>query len=371
VKLWWAASFAVILSAQDFRLVLAARGVEKPTDIQSAGDGSRRLFLVQQDGLVRILRNGTLLPAPFLDIRGKTRGEGESGLLAIAFPPGYASKQRFYVNYTNLDGATVIAMYRASANPDIADPQETVLVTIPQPYENHNGGCIRFGPDGYLYIGMGDGGAGGDPHDFSQSPASLLGKMLRLDVESEPGTVRIPANNPFRDTEAARPEIWALGLRNPWRFSFDRVTGDLWMGDVGQETWEEVNFQPASSTGGENYGWNPMEGAHCYLQNCKTEGFVPPAAEYHHEAAEGGCSVTGGVVYRGKLAPQLPGLYLYGDYCSGLLWGATRDGEGWRTRLLMRTGFNITAFGEDEDGEVYVSDAATGSIYRIEAPIPE
>ncbi len=348
-------------------MVRVAEGIEKPTDIQHAGDGSGRLFVVQQEGLVRILRNGAVLREAFLDIRSKTRGEGESGLLGVAFPPDFATRQRLYANYTNLDGNTVIAQYRVSNNPDIADADsEVVLMTMAQPYENHNGGQIRFGPDGYLYVGMGDGGAGGDPHGYSQSPTSLLGKMLRIDVESEPGTVRIPADNPFRETPGTRPEIWALGLRNPWRFSFDRSTGDLWIGDVGQETWEEVDFQPAASRGGENYGWNLMEGAHCYLENCDPAGLALPVAEYNHEGADGGCSVTGGFVYRGRMSPDLRGVYLYGDYCSGMIWGVSRDESGWNNRRLAASGFNITTFGEDEEGEIHVADAATGTIHRIE-----
>ncbi len=341
-----------------------ASGIEAPTDIQNAGDGSGRLFFIQQNGIVRIFRNGALVLQPFLDIRGKTSSGGERGLLGLAFPTGFAQKQRFYVNYTDLNGDTVIAQYRMSANPDVADAStEIVLLRIAQPFANHNGGQLRFGPDGYLYIGMGDGGSGGDPRGNGQNRATLLGKMLRIDVEGDPGQVRIPADNPFVNTAGTRPEIWALGLRNPWRFSFDRATGDLWIADVGQNTYEEIDFQPASSPGGENYGWNRMEGMHCFQDGCNPQGLTLPVAEYDHSQ---GCSVTGGFVYRGSLSPALRGTYIYGDYCSGRIWGVEREGIAWGNRTLLASGFSITTFGEDETGEIYVADAANGAIHRIE-----
>src|SRR5262245_43759041 len=229
--------------AQSVRLTQIASGISAPTDIQSANDGTGRLFLVQQNGIVRIHRNGALVSAPFLDIRGKTTGSGERGLLGLAFPPGFAQKQRFYVDYTNPAGDIVIAMYRLGSNRDVADAgSETILLTITHPqFSNHNGGQIRFGPDGYLYIGVGDGGSANDPPGNAQNRNVLLGKLLRIDVESDPGRVRIPSDNPFANQAGARGEIWAYGLRNPWRFSFDRSTGDLWIGDVGQDTWEEID----------------------------------------------------------------------------------------------------------------------------------
>src|SRR6266852_1982948 len=239
-----------VLAAQepDLRAVQIAGGITAPTDIQNAGDGSGRLFIVEQAGLIRILRNGSLLSQPFLDIRNRTKIDSERGLLGLAFPPGFAQKQRFYVNYNDLNGDTVVAMYRVSANLDLADAaSETILLPIRQPFPNHNGGQVRFGPDGYLYIGMGDGGGAGDPNGNGQNSASLLGKLLRIDVESEPGHYRVPLDNPFINTSGARPEIWALGLRNPWRFSFDRANSDLYIADVGQDTWEEVDYAPASS----------------------------------------------------------------------------------------------------------------------------
>jgi uncharacterized protein (TIGR03437 family) len=351
--------------AQELRTTQVASGISAPTDIQSANDGTDRLFLAQQNGIVRILRGGAIVSQPFLDLRSKTTGTGERGLLGLAFPPGFAQTQRFYVHYTDLRGDTTLALYRVSSDPDVADAaSEAVLLKVTQPFSNHNGGQIGFGPDGYLYFALGDGGSGGDPQGHGQNRNSLLGKILRLDVESEPGAVRIPPGNPFVNVSGARPEIWAFGLRNPWRFAFDRDTGDLWIADVGQNTYEEVNFQPASSRGGENYGWNRMEGAHCYTANCNRQGLTLPVAEYTH--AQGGCSVTGGHVYRGRLSPGLRGIYLYGDLCSGRIWGIERQGDGWANRLLLTSGFTITTFGQDEAGEVYVANANTGTIHRIE-----
>ena len=353
-----------VSSAQEIRTVQVAAGVPRATDIQNAGDRSGRLFLVQQNGVIRILKDGTLLPEPFLDIRAKTTGVDERGLLGLAFSPAFATTGRFYVNYTNLSGHTVIALYRVSNNPDRADAaSETIVLTINQPFANHNGGGLAFGPDGYLYIGMGDGGSGGDPQGNGQRRDTLLGKMLRIDVESDPGRVRIPPTNPFVDTAGVRPEIWATGLRNPWRFAFDRATGDLWIADVGQDNWEEINFQPASSQGGENYGWATMEGKHCFRGTCSTAGLVQPVAEYSHNQD---CSVTGGYVYRGGLYPNLRGMYLYGDFCTGRIWGVTRAGDGWSSRLLLDTPFNITTFGVDESGEMYVAHASGDTIHRIE-----
>ncbi|HEV8145788.1 MAG TPA: PQQ-dependent sugar dehydrogenase, partial [Bryobacteraceae bacterium] len=306
---------------------------------------------------------GTLVDTPFLDIRSKTRAEGERGLLGLAFPPGFAQSQRFYVNYTDLNGNTVIAQYRVSANADVATASsEIILLPINQPFPNHNGGQLRFGPDGYLYIGMGDGGSAGDPRGNGQNAGVLLGKLLRVDVESDPGRVRIPPDNPFANRPGMRGEIWALGLRNPWRFTFDRATKDLWIADVGQDKYEEIDFQPASSRGGENYGWNPMEGLHCYVAGCNPAGLTLPVFEYPHTPE---CSVTGGFVYRGRGSPGLRGLYLYGDLCSGKIWGLERQGGNWVNRLLLSSGFSITTFGEDEAGEMYVANANNSTVYRI------
>jgi uncharacterized protein (TIGR03437 family) len=362
--LWAILGVATPVLAQEIRFVQAASGISAPTDIKNAGDGSGRLFFVQQNGVIRILRDGAVLTTPFLDIRGKTRADGERGLLGLAFPPGFAAKQRFYVNYTDLNGDTTIAQYRVTSNADVADAaSEVVLLKIAQPFANHNGGGMQFGPDGLLYIGMGDGGSGGDPQGNGQNRNTLLGKLLRIDVESDPGRVQVPPGNPYAGTAGARGEIWAIGLRNPWRFSFDRATGDLWIADVGQETYEEVNFQPASSRGGENYGWNRMEGMHCYRPNCDQSGLTLPVAEYSHTD---GCSVTGGFVYRGAASPGLRGTYLYGDYCSGKVWVVERNGTAFASRQIASPGFGITTFGEDEAGEIYVSNASNGTIHRIE-----
>uniref|UniRef100_Q024X4 Glucose/sorbosone dehydrogenase-like protein n=1 Tax=Solibacter usitatus (strain Ellin6076) TaxID=234267 RepID=Q024X4_SOLUE len=364
-----AALLACVMSAgaQEIRTTQIASGIAAPTDIQDPKDGSGRLFFVQQNGVVRIFRGGAVSSRPFLDISGKTRADGERGLLGLAFPPGFAQKQRFYVDYTDLNGDTTIARYQVSTDREAADgASEVVLLKIAQPFANHNGGQIRFGGDGYLYIGMGDGGSAGDPMGNGQNLGALLGKMLRIDVESDPGNVRIPPDNPFVNAAGARPEIWAYGLRNPWRYSFDRASGDLWIADVGQDAYEEVDFQAASSRGGENYGWNRMEGMHCYPANCSMQGLTLPVAEYPHSQ---GCSVSGGFVYRGRSSPGLRGIYLYGDYCSGRIWGTERQGTTWLTRQLLASNFGITTFGEDEAGEVYVANATDGTIHHIEGSL--
>jgi uncharacterized protein (TIGR03437 family) len=351
--------------AQEIRTVQVATGIAGPTDIQDAGDGSGRLFVVQQSGMIRVLKNGIVSPTPFLDIHTKITSDGERGLLGLAFPPGFAQKQRFYVDYTDVNGNTVIAQYRVTANADVADPaSEIALLHITQPFANHNGGQVRFGPDGYLYIAMGDGGSGGDPMGNGQNLNALLGKLLRIDVESTSGQVGIPPDNPFVNQAGARGEIWAYGLRNPWRFSFDRATRDLWIADVGQDTYEEVDLQPAASHGGENYGWNRMEGFHCFTAGCSMQGITLPVAEYTH--AGGACSITGGFRYRGNLSPGLRGTYIYADYCTGRISGLEWTGSAWASRLLLATNFGITTFGEDAAGEVYTGDSKTGIIYRIE-----
>ena len=344
-------------------LNLIAGGFAQPVYITHAGDGSGRLFIVEQGGTIRIIRNGAILPAPFLDISGLVTAGGEQGLLGLAFPPGYAGRGSFYVDYTDRNGIgnTEIARVGLSANPDVADPASIrQLLTIVQPFANHNGGQLVFGPDALLYIGMGDGGSGGDPFGNSQSLNTLLGKILRLDVLSGAATYAIPAGNPFGN------EIWAYGVRNPWRFSFDRTTGDFYLGDVGQDTVEEVDFQPAGIGAGANYGWNLMEGTHCYgSPTCSSAGLVLPVAEYLH--GSGDCAVTGGYVYRVSLA-ALRGIYLYGDYCSGRIWGLRRNGAVWENQLLADTPYSISTFGEDEAGEVYVADHTSGNIYRIGVP---
>ncbi|WP_221249107.1 PQQ-dependent sugar dehydrogenase [Desulfuromonas versatilis] len=346
----------------------AASGVAAPTSIGHAGDGSGRLFVTEQGGRVRVLRDGVLLPVAFLDIADRVLAGGERGLLGLAFPPGFAQKGYFYVNYTRAgDGATVVSRFFLSADPDLALPgSEQILLSVPQPFSNHNGGQLAFGPDGFLYIGLGDGGSGGDPLGNGQNLGELLGKLLRLDVESGAAPYGIPAGNPFALDPAARDEIWASGLRNPWRFSFDRLTGDLFVADVGQERWEEINFQEVASPGGANFGWNVLEGPDCFspAAGCVAPARnVAPVAAYGHDL---GCSVTGGYVYRGPGNPDLQGIYLYGDFCSGRIWGLRPVGGGWANQLLVDSAFSISAFGEDEAGRVYLADYAAGEIFRID-----
>jgi len=346
-------------------LIPYASGFAQPVQVTSAGDGSGTLYLVEQGGRIRAIRNGIPDPSPFLDISGRVLSGGERGLLGLAFAPGYAANGRFYVDYTRTpDGATVVARFLASGSPRVADPSsEEVLLVVPQPFPNHNGGQIAFGPDGYLYVGMGDGGSGGDPGNNAQNPAALLGKMLRIDVESGAVPYAVPPSNPFVGSAGFRGEIWALGLRNPWRFSFDRATGDLFLGDVGQSSFEEIDFQPAGSPGGENYGWNVLEGNHCFLgAGCDATGMTPPVAEYDHSL---GCSVTGGAVYRGSAHPAFAGIYFYGDYCSGRIFGLVREGSAWRSEPLLTAPISISSFGEDDSGDLYVIDYGGGAVYRV------
>jgi glucose/arabinose dehydrogenase len=343
-------------------------GFQNPTDIVSAKDGSNRLYVLEQAGTIRTVDNGTLQTSPFLDISDRVKSGGEEGLLSLAFPPNYANKRQFYVYYTNKNSDIVISRFRLQAGTNQADANsETVLLTIPHPnFTNHNGGKLAFGPDGYLYISVGDGGGAGDPNNNAQNPASLLGKVLRVDVES-PGvaTYTIPATNPFlANADPAnryRDEIWALGLRNPWRISFDRQTGDLYIADVGQNQREEVNFQPANSSGGENYGWKIFEGTQRYSDG-NVSGLVAPLAEYSHSE---GISVTGGYVYRGSEFPTLQGTYFYGDFANGKIWGVRRTGGTVENKLLLDSPYGISTFGEDEQGNLYVADYFNGDIYKI------
>ncbi len=354
-------------------LTRIASGLDRPVLVTNAGDGSGRLFVVEQTGRIWIIQNGEFLEPPFLDLSSavtRIDGYSEQGLLGLAFHPAYAENGRFFVNYTDRSGNTVVAEYAASAvDPNVADPQSgRQLLSVEQPYSNHNGGMMAFGPDGYLYIAFGDGGSGGDPYANGQNPWTLLGSILRLDVDSEPDAGKgyaVPEDNPFVAGGRGAPEIWAWGLRNPWRFSFDRATGDLYIADVGQNQWEEVNFQAADSPGGENYGWNLYEATHPYSGGEAPADMVLPVAEYSH--SEGGCSISGGYVYRGQTIPDLQGAYFYGDWCTGNIWSLYRDEAGaWQSGLFMRQpGKLISAFGEDEAGELYVVDY-NGSIWRFD-----
>ncbi len=334
------------------------------TYLTHAGDD--RLFLVEKRGTVLIIENGELLATPFLDIVSLVHSGGsEQGLLSIAFDPDYAATGEFYVYYTDRagDGDNVVARYQVTDDPNAADHQSgEILLTIDDPARNHNGGQLQFGKDGYLYIGTGDGGSAGDPWDNAENPASLLGKMLRIDVR-EQEMYAIPADNPFAENSAFRPEIWAYGLRNPWRFSFDRVTGDLYIGDVGQNQFEEINFQFADSPGGENYGWNMSEGFSCYeTPNCDLSAVTLPSFVYPHSQ---GCSVTGGYVYRGAAFPAMQGVYFFADYCNGVVWGMQGAETGTPTvEMLLNTGVNIASFGEDMQGELYILDLS-GIVYRL------
>jgi glucose/arabinose dehydrogenase len=327
------------------------------------------MFVVEKVGRIQMIEDGQVQSIPFLDITDRVGSSAnEQGLLSVAFPADFETSGLFYVNYTDRRGDTIVARYRLrEGDPPQGDPtSEQKIVEIAQPAGNHNGGQIQFGPDGYLYIGTGDGGRSGDPWGNAQNPNVLLGKMLRLDVTGA-DTYRVPDDNPFVGWSDVRPEIWALGLRNPWRFSFDRETGDLYIADVGQNIYEEVDFQPAHSKGGENYGWDLMEGNHCFGQpsGCDSNGLIPATVEYDHGL---GCSITGGYVYRGTLYSQLTGVYFYGDFCSGRIWGLRREPSGeWRDALLLDTEASISSFGQDARGELYLLDYRDGTIYHLVA----
>lgn len=338
-------------------------GLSLPVSIKNAGDGSGNIFIVEQGGRVRIYDGTQLLPDAFLDINTLVSNGREQGLLDIAFHPDYVNNGFFFIHYTDTQGDTVIAWYsRSAANPLVADPNSAVpILALPQPRANHNGGQMQFGLDGFLYIALGDGGNSGPAQDLNQ----LLGKILRIDIDNG-SPYAIPADNPFVGVAGIRPEIWAYGLRNPWRMSFDRATGDLLIADVGQNRFEEINFQAAASPGGENYGWPFMEGNSCFQpsSNCNDGSLTLPILEYTHAA--GNCSITGGYRYRGSTFPQLNGVYFHGDVCSGRIWGGDTDINGsWDSRILLDTTFSITTFGEDESGEVYMAAHGAGILFRI------
>jgi len=356
------ASSQTAVEADQIQLEPVVSGLSNPVFVTDAHDGTNRLFIVEQDGRLKVLQPGSDTAQVFLDLTSKVLFGGERGLLGLAFHPDFKNNRRFFVDYTRQpDGATIIAEYRVSqANPNVADATETILLMIPQPFPNHNGGMVTFGPDGFLYIGMGDGGSSNDPGNRAQDINNLLGKILRIDVDHSNGAVPYssPASNPFVG-RAGLDEIFAFGLRNPWRFSFDRLTGDLYVADVGQNTWEEIDVV----TAGANYGWRIAEGNHCNQAIgggvCSMAGFIPPIAEYGHTG--GRCSITGGYVYRGSKGTFLSGTYLYADYCSGEIFTlATGGGQS----LLLDSGMNISSFGEDESGEIYVVGLG-GTIQRF------
>jgi glucose/arabinose dehydrogenase len=359
---------------------LVKSGFSSPVLVTNAGDGSGRLFVVEQTGRIRILKGGTLLATPFLDLHTAITCCGERGLLGLAFHPSYPKVPYFYVNFTDTHGNTAIDRFTVSSNPDVANRQSGFRVlTITQPYANHNGGDIAFGRDGYLYIGMGDGGSAGDPGNRAQSLSSLLGKMLRIDVNHRTSTRNYvsPATNPYVG-KTGLDEIWARGLRNPWRWSFDRATGNLWIGDVGQDRYEEVDRSLVSGSTpagrGLNYGWRVLEARACYnpSSGCSTSGKTMPLIAYAHTSTgTDNCAVTGGYVYRGTAYPVLVGGYVYGDYCSGRIWVVSAGASSPATGTLVRSDtasphLAISSFGESESGELYVCDL-NGAVYRITA----
>ena len=386
-----------------------ADGLQAPVYLTHAGDGSGRLFVLESPGRIRIVQHGMVLAEPFLDISDRVlspaslpTASGEQGLLGLAFPPGYKQKHYFYAYYTRLDGDGVLARFCVSHDPNRAEAgiEQVILLLEHSAFPEHNAGQLAFGPDGYLYLGSGDGGGAGDPLNSAQDANSLLGKILRIDVEGHNGQpggefcetggptgaalspYRIPVDNPFAHSPTGRPEIWALGLRNPWRFSFDRLTGDLYITDVGQASREEVDYQPARFAGGANYGWNILEGSRCFAsspdsatqagQNCQADSdYVLPIMEYEHGTDEvNGCAITGGYVYRGAEFPALAGIYFYADFCQGKIWGLRHRNGDWENQLLLDTALNISSFGEDEAGELYLTHLGSGiemdgAIYRL------
>lgn len=375
------------LSKVRLQLTLVVSGLDQPLFVTGAGDGAGRLFVCEKGGVLKVSAADGSNPSVFLDLSARVSTDSERGLLGLAFAPDYKTTGRFYVNYTDVSGTTVISRFRVSADPSKADPDtEEELLRIEQPYANHNGGCIQFGPDKMLWIGMGDGGSGGDPQGNGQNRDVLLGKLLRIDVgeSGKPANGEpygIPEDNPFAnptdEATAGQPEIWALGMRNPWRFSFDAKTGDLWIGDVGQSAWEEIDFVPAKTVkapgAGLNFGWNTFEGTHSYPEGTSvtvdTSRFAMPVVEYDRAAGQ---SVTGGVVVRDPAYPGLEGVYLYGDYGSGRVWGLQYQTRpegvnaigGWHNVELLATKYQVVSFGTGDAGEVYLVDFG-GTVYRV------
>lgn len=350
----------------DYTWTVVTQGLTQPTDITGAADGLNRLFVLEKRGRIRIILNDQLRPTPFLDITDRVgSNSSEQGLLGLAFHPRFYENGYLYVNYTDRNGDTRISRFTASG--DMVDPRsEKRILAVKQPYANHNGGAVKFGPDGCLYIALGDGGSQGDPFDNAQSGNSLLGKILRIDVDNGDPYV-IPADNPYAGSGEVYQELWAIGLRNPWRISFDPLTGDLWIGDVGQSAREEINRIPSGAPGGFNFGWNKMEGSLPFEGNNRPE-FTAPVAEYTRSF---GCSVTGGYVYYGQSMPEWQGIYFYGDYCSGNIWGLPAGTDTipdtlTSATLLFKSGLRISTFGVDDAGELYVADYPTGVIYRLE-----
>ena len=348
----------------DLALDTLAQGLDAPVDaVRLAGDG--RLFVVERVGRIRIIRDDVLEPTPFLDIRDRVRSGNEQGLLGLAFPADFATSGRFFVHYTRDDGGTRLSRFSVSANPDVADPDsESIYLEEPQPFANHNGGQVAFGPDGHLYLALGDGGSANDPQGHGQNPGTLLGTLVRLDVSTDP-PYAVPADNPFVGDSTRRPEIWAWGLRNPWRFSFDEGSGLLFIADVGQNRWEEVNAVDLSA-GGINYGWNVREGPECFnTSGCSDDGLTDPVVSYDHGD---GCSITGGYVYRGSALPDLIGRYVFSDYCTGWIraFDPTPGASDPLIELDLPRLSQVTSFGRDGDELVVLTE--TGLVMRIVPP---
>jgi len=351
---------------QTFRMDVepVAEGLDAPLGLTHAGDGSERVFVVEQSGAIRIIDDGALLEEPFLDVASAIVAGGEQGLLGLAFHPDYKRNGLFFINYTDINGDTVVAEVQTSDDLNRADEGSVrPLLHIEQPFANHNGGQLAFGPDGYLYIATGDGGSAGDPEGNGQNTEALLGKLLRVDVDSG-DPYGIPDDNPFVRGGGA-PEVWAFGLRNPWRFSFDSETDDLWIADVGQGNFEEIN-RSQSDRDGLNYGWNVMEGSQCFEgSGCDESDKVLPISGYAHDL---GCSVTGGYVYRGDDSPALTGGYIFGDYCSGTIWGVDARATNFTEPAeLLQSELSISSFGVDEEGELYLTDLNGGRVFKVVA----
>lgn len=369
-----ATSALVATTAYAQGLTPVAAGFVQPLGIVAPPDGTARLFVVEQRGTVAVVDlapadGGAAEPRRWLDLQGRTRAQGERGLLGLAFHPDFGANGRVFVSYTDADGTSIVSELRTEPDAATVDAAgEVVLFSLAQPYANHNGGQIAFGPDGYLYLGLGDGGSGGDPLASGQDRGTLLGAILRFDVDAGgPGTLVVPDDNPFVDDPAARDEIWAYGLRNPWRFSFDPRTGDLWIADVGQNAVEEVDLLPAGAPGGANFGWNVLEGDRCFApaSGCDPSDFVAPVATYTH-ASGWGRSITGGVVPYGPAAPSLAGRYVFGDFGSGRLFVLDPVSDGYEASALLDAGFPVAAFGLDANLDAYVADYGGGVLYRLE-----
>ena len=379
----------ILFAEERLSSILIADGFEKPVFVTSYPNDAKLLYVVEQAGVIKVIKNGDKIKQPFFDINNNvvnpSRPGDERGLLGFAFHPKHITNGKFYINYMNNDGYTIVSEFLVNSKLNADHNSERILLKLKQPYRNHNGGDIQFGPDGYLYISIGDGGKAGDPLNAGQDLNTLLGKIIRINVDQEP--YGIPKSNPYYGQKDKRSEIWAWGLRNVWRFSFDKKTGDIYYGDVGQNKWEEINFEPASSNGGINYGWRIMEANHCYdpKENCPQKGLTKPIIEYPNDAnymvilgggsqadAEG-CSVTGGYVYRGKNIKSMQGQYIFGDYCSGNIW-TFKVVNGKATNFINRTEeinigngeftTYISSFGQDSDGELYIVDY-NGGIYKL------